>query len=134
MLPVLREHAIRMYERASDYGLKTGALLTAALLVSPEPGIAQEAPDEEQLSDWARMVRDAGPEALPTDLGHLSFLDRVQAAFQAVSGGFWVGLAMLLLDAWYRVGEVPHPPVAETIELLAERIGSSTPSSRAPRA
>ena len=71
--------------------------LVLSVLGAASVGRAQEAPDVEQLSAWAKMVKEAGPEALQNDWQELPFLDKVQAAFAPISVGFWVGLAMLII-------------------------------------
>jgi small-conductance mechanosensitive channel/CRP-like cAMP-binding protein len=70
------------------------ALMTLGVV---QPAQAQKAPDEERLSDWAKMVKEAGPEALQQNWAELPFLEKLGAAFEVVSAGFWVGLAMLII-------------------------------------
>ncbi|MFH1530687.1 MAG: cyclic nucleotide-binding domain-containing protein [Pseudomonadota bacterium] len=72
-------------------------ILALVALFATSAASAQEVPDTEKLSDWAKMFRDAGPEALQNDWQELPFLDKILTAFDSISAGFWVGLAMLII-------------------------------------
>ena len=89
--------------------------LFALVSLSAAPSLrAQEAPDEEKLSDWAKMVKEAGPEALQQDWEELPFLEKVQSAFEVISVGFWVGLAMLIILLVLR--QVLSPPLRQRVK------------------
>jgi len=73
------------------------AMVLALTAVFAGPTTALAAPDGEKLSDWAKMVNEAGPEALQQDWEDLPFPERAAAAFEPLAGSFWVGLAMLVV-------------------------------------